>query len=184
MKLLSKFLLFPSVLMILLACGGGGGSTSGSVSTSPAPPLSSGPHTLSFSLNLPAVSTPVNGITFIAQLPIGANVTTNGSMDSSPISSSALLWGNAVGAPQIISAYYTASTRQIKIHMISTVSSPWSGEFIKIKVSIAPGFSLYDTDFTSIGSNPSVLKIIAINATTHTTVDLSSQSTLTTKLLD
>lgn len=100
MKLIFKFLLYSSVLIILLACGGGGGSTPGSGSTSSTPPLSSGPHTLSFSLNLPAVSAPVSGITFVAQLPIGANVTTNSSMDSSPINSSALLWGNAIGAPK------------------------------------------------------------------------------------
>lgn len=184
MKRVFRFITPLLMLITLLACGGGGGSSSGSISTPVVPPLNSGPHTLSFSLNPPAVSTPVNGITLVAQLPLGVSIATNASADSSPISTSALLWGNAVGTPQIISAHFTASTRQIKIHIISTPSSPWSGEFIKIRVSIAPGSSLYDADFINIGNNPSLLKTIAINSTTHSTVDLSSQSTLTTKLLD
>lgn len=173
-------------VVLLVACGGGGGGSTSNSTTSPStPPLNSGVHTLSVSLNQQVTNSfPVNGITFILQLPEGVTIATNAATDSASIANSSIAWGSAITAPQLLNGSFTASTRQVKMHMINTSIASWMGEFVKLKVTIAPGSNLFNSDFNNLAISPTLLKVIAVHSSSHSTLDVSNQSSLVTRLID
>jgi len=174
-----------TVLAVALGCGGGGGGAS-STPTPPSGPtaMASGLHTLGLSVSTAAGATvPVSGISITVQLPQGVTVAT-ASGDPGAILDTALSSGSAITGTAVVSGSHSASTRQSRLTVVHAPTVVWSGEYLRLKVTVPTGVTAYATDFTTLNATPVAYKAVGVDTTTHSTVVLSSQATSTLRVID
>ena len=186
MKRLPALLLLPP-LLLLLACGGGGGGSAATGGTGPPrgpTPLSAGAHTLGVSITMAAAAkVPASGLSVILQLPPGVTVATAAG-DPSPLAAGALSAGSALTGTILLNGTYAAATRQAKLFLAHTPTTAWSGQAMKLVFTVPSGSSVLETDLQSLNATPSGFKVVGVDTTTHSTVVLTPQATLTLKVLD
>lgn len=185
MKRLPALLLMPP-LLLLLACGGGGGSTPTGGTGTPSGPtaLSPGAHTLGLSVTMAsAAKAPVSGLSLIVQLPPGVTVATTAG-DPSPLAGGVLSAGSALTGTVLLSGTYSAATRQAKLFLAHTPTTAWSGQALKLVFTVPSGSTVLETDLQTLNAAPTAFKVVGVDTTSHSTVVLTPQATLTLKVLD
>ncbi len=183
MKTLST-ILGGAALAVVLACGGGGGGSSSTPAPSGPTPLAAGVHTLGLSVAMGSGATiPVSGIAVMVQLPPGVTVAT-GSGDPAAILDAALSAGSAITGTSVLSGSHSATMRQSKLTVVHAPTATWSGEYLRLKVTVPSGTTVYATDFTTLNATPAALKVVGVDTTAHSTVVLTPQATATLKVLD
>ena len=183
MKMLSK-VLGGAALAVVLACGGGGGGSSTTTAPSGPTPLTAGLHTLGLSVAMGSGTTiPVSGIAVTVQLPPGVTVAT-GVGDPAVILDTALSAGSAITGTSVLSGSHAAATRQSKLTVVHGPTATWSGEYLRLKVTVPSGTTVYATDFTTLNATPISLKVVGVDTTAHSTVVLTSQATATLRVVD
>ena len=184
MKTLSM-ILGGAALAVALACGGGGGGGTSTPTTPPGPtPLSAGTHTLGLSVTMGSgASVPVSGVAVTVQLPAGVTVAT-GSGDPAAILDTALSAGSAITGTSVVSGSHSATTRQAKLTVVHGPTVTWSGEYLRLKVTVPSGTTVYATDFTTLNATPVAIKVVGVDTTAHSTVVLTSQATATLRVVD
>ena len=182
MKMLSK-VLGGAALAVALACGGGGGGSTATQPSGPTP-LSAGVHTLGLSVAMGSgTNIPVSGIAVTVQLPPGVTVAT-GSGDPAAILDTSLSAGSAITGTSVLSGSHSATTRQSKLTVVHGPTATWSGEYLRLKVTVPSGTTVYGTDFTTLNATPVALKVVGVDTSAHSTVVLTSQATATLKVVD
>ena len=183
MKTLNK-ILGGAALAVALACGGGGGGGSSTPAPSGPTPLTAGLHTLGLSIAMGSGATiPVSGIAVTVQLPPGVTVAT-GSGDPAAILDTSLSAGSAITGTSVLSGSHSATTRQSKLTVVHGPTSTWSGEYLRLKVTVPSGTTVYGTDFTTLNATPVALKVVGVDTTAHSTVVLTSQATASLRVVD
>ena len=173
-----------AALAVALACGGGGGGGSTTTPPSGPTPLTAGQHTLGLSVAMGGGTTvPVSGIAVTVQLPAGVTVAT-GSGDPAAILDTSLSAGSAITGTSVLSGSHSASTRQSKLTVVHGPTATWSGEYLRLKVTVPSGSSIYATDFTTLNATPVAIKVVGVDTTAHSTVVLTSQATATLRVVD
>jgi hypothetical protein len=181
----SKKRICTAVAALAFAAGCGAGSSGGSPATPPVQPggLSTGAHTLSFSVTVPSeVQIPVSGVMASFELPQGLTVATLGS-SSGQILESALAAGSAVGAQHLVSGTFSPSTRIVKLSMATVPTGAWSGEFLRLAVTVEAGSMVTASDVEALGSRFQAYKAVGVDSTSHGTVVMTNQATTAVQVL-
>ena len=173
------------LVMLLAALGCGGGSSGGKGGTAPAGPaaLSSGPHSLSFSIAFPtSAQVPAGGISLRFALPKGLTVATTGTANQ--IAPSALATGSAVTGPSILQGTYSAATQQVSLALATAVNETWSGEFLRLAFTVPAGSTVTAGDLQGLGANLLAYKVVGEDTAAHSTVLLTPQAPTTLTVLE
>ena len=183
MRLARKTLAFTA-LAVALGCGGGGGGSTSTPTPSGPTPLAAGAHTLGLSVVMSGGATvPVSGVAVTVQLPSGVTVAA-GSADPAAIVDTALSAGSAITGTSVVSGTHSATSRQSKLTVVHGPTATWSGEYLRLKVTVSSGTTVYATDFTTLNASPVALKVVGVDTTAHSTVNLTNQATASVKVLD
>lgn len=140
-KLISRFTIFCSGVLLLFGCGSGSSVTLPQQKTA----------TVVFSATNAPLTTPLSGLEITAKIPAGANVRLKpGTTNEIDLSSVTPKLSNSM----IFAGSYSSSTQEITLIIApQTLPSNWGlsgsiGPFVEIKVDCLP--SLTKADFTSI----------------------------------
>jgi hypothetical protein len=174
----------PLLLALLQACGGGGGggsSASAPPVTTPTP-LTAGAHTLGISLSASG-TVPVSGVTLSLTLPTGFTVdVANGATGA--IADASLTAGTALASNAILSGTWSASSRQAKVVVVHAPAAVWSGEALRLKVTVPSGSTTTEADLQALNAAPAGLKVVGYDTTAHSTVSLTAQSSTSLRVLN
>lgn len=176
--------LVPILLLAFAAGCGGGASKQASDPVVQPTGLSSGTHTLGLSVAAPNGGlVPISGISISVLLPSGVSVTT-GSGDPGVIPDTALSAGSAVTGAPLLSGTYSSSTRLARLVYADTPLSTWSGEYLKLKITVLSGATVSASDILALNGILPAYKVVGFDPGTHSTVSLTAQAATTLKVLD
>jgi titin len=145
-----------------------------SAPVTPFAPLAAGSHTIVFSFTtsgLPAA--PVGGIQLAVALPAGISVSADPA--TGEIDTGAIHAGGAVPGANVIAGSYAASTRRVSLALASTAEAAWSGEFLRLDVTVEPGLRLGADDLLRLNAPLPAFEAVGVDTATHRTVVLTEQ---------
>lgn len=118
------------------------------------------------------LAVPISAIDFSITLPPGMSVATTSGV-SGPIDNASVTPGSALTGTNLAFGSYSASTRKVRLSMVTTSSNYRSGEFLRLICDVAATPAITLGDLRTLNNPVPVLKAVGYNPATQSTVVLT-----------